>query len=79
MEIVWIIGFMFSVGYCDLLEVDGTWRALGIILIYAFLWPLLLGAEFGGHVHSGDDTSNSSVHRMAHGPPEPYGAVSGLL
>ncbi len=66
MEIVWIIGFMFSVGYCDLLKVDGTWRAIGIMLLFAFLWPLLLGAELGGHINSGDDTSNPTGQGMTH-------------
>ena len=66
MEVVWIIGFMFSVGYCDLLAVDGTWKALGLMLIFAFLWPLLLGAELGGHINYGNDASNPSLQGAGH-------------
>ena len=45
MEIVWLIGYVFSVGYCDILSIKGFWASIGVIILFAILWPLFLGVE----------------------------------
>lgn len=58
METAWVIGFMFSVGYLDLLKIEGFWKALGLMLLSALLWPLFLGAAIGGHMDGKGRTSS---------------------
>ena len=46
--IVWLIGFCFFVGYSNL--DPKTWKETVVFILAFFLWPIMLGAAFGGHL-----------------------------
>ena len=65
MEIVWLIGYVFSVGYCDILSIKGFWASIGVIILFAILWPLFLGVEMRDIIKSSNVTVQGTRHLVA--------------
>ena len=46
--ILWIIGWLFFIGYTDMQP--ETFKETAVAALTFFLWPWLLGAQIGGHL-----------------------------
>lgn len=48
---LWMIGFLFTLGYLDFLDLKvGEWKRFGYLFTTLALWPVFLGMEISEQV-----------------------------